>query len=94
MSKGWAGGSTTAWRKVRAFVLNRDLYRCRAHADGLCQRKPGPHDCTGVGEQAHHVYGKRYGDDPAHIVASCAPCNLHIGDPDHGDPQGRSMTRW
>jgi hypothetical protein len=94
VSKGWAGGSTTAWRRVRAFVLNRDLHRCRAHADRLCDRKPGEHTCTGVGDQAHHVHGKKYGDDPAFIVAACKPCNLHIGEPDASDPPGRSMTKW
>lgn len=96
---GWEGGSTRAWRRVRAAVLRRDGYRCRAHADGWCARagRPGPHRCTGLATHAHHVRGRsRTGDDPAHIVASCSTCNLHIGEPTEpkGDPECRPMTRW
>lgn len=29
MSTGWAGGSTRAWRRLRAFVLERDGWRCQ-----------------------------------------------------------------
>ena len=37
MSKAWKGGSTTAWRRVRALVLARDGYRCRlALPGGVC----------------------------------------------------------
>jgi hypothetical protein len=26
------------------------------------------------------------GDDPAHLVAACAPCNGKVGDPTRADP--------
>lgn len=103
VSRSWAGGSTRAWRQLRARVLTRDGYRCRAHADGWCARVPGEHTCTGRAEltgpnrgHAHHTLGKAAtGDDPRHIVAACEPCNLHIGDPSqHNDPPNKAVTRW
>lgn len=103
MSKAWASGSTRAWRRIRAQVLARDRYRCRAHADGWCARKPGRHVCTGRADltgphagHAHHTHGRGVtGDDPRYLVAACQACNLHIGSPEkHGDPRGRSATRW
>lgn len=85
MSRAWSKGSTTAWRKLRLVVLARDLYRCRIQLDG----------CTTVATHVHHTMGKARGDDPAHLVAACAPCNLKTGDPNKGkDPPGRAMTRW
>ena len=101
MSTAWGSGSTRAWRLVRAYVLARDSYQCRAHADGWCAKanRSTEHTCTGRADQtgghAHHVYGKRFGDDPAYIVAACKACNLHIGDPDRQpDPQPEPRTRW
>jgi hypothetical protein len=101
MSRSWGAGSTRAWRQVRSFVLRRDGYRCRAHADGWCDKanRVTPHTCTGrageTGGHAHHIRGKQFGDDPAYIVAACAACNLHIGDPDRkADPQPKPRTRW
>lgn len=103
MSEAWAKGSTREWRRTRAYVLARDLYRCRAHTDGWCDHVPGQHHCTGLAPltgpeagHAHHTLGRAVtGDDPDHIVAACAPCNLHIGDPTKApDPPGRSVTRW
>jgi hypothetical protein len=98
MSNSWKGGSTRAHRKARAYVLARDAGTgCRAHVDGWCARASDrPHRCTGVATQAHHTHGKAAtGDDPAHMVAACQNCNLHIGDPAKGgDPQPRPRTRW
>lgn len=104
MSTGWAGGSTRAWRLVRSAVLARDGYRCRAHTDGWCAKanRTTEHTCTGRAEQTgehaghvHHTRGKAFGDNPAHLVAACQTCNLHIGNPDNGiDPQPRPRTRW
>ena len=99
MSKTWVGGSTTAWRKVRARVLDRDRasgWGCRAHDEGWCARAAAPsHACTKIPSVAHHTLGKAAGDDPAHIVAACVPCNLAIGDPAaRPDPQPQRVTKW
>lgn len=92
MSRGWAGGSTRAWRTTRALVLARDGHRCRAHPDGWCAKAGAkPHRCgvyaplaggPGVAGHAHHTLGRAVtGDDPRFIVAACAACNLAIGEP-------------
>jgi len=104
VSSQWGSGSTRAWRLLRSAVLARDRYRCRAHNDGWCAKakRATSHTCTERAEetgehagQAHHVRGKRFGDDPRFIVASCKACNLHIGDPDQrADPQPQPRTQW
>lgn len=103
MSRSWARGSTRAWRALRAAILARDGYRCRAHADGWCDRAPGEHTCTDRADltgphagHVHHTHGRaRTGDDPRYMVSSCRPCNLHIGSPEkHADPRPRPVTRW
>lgn len=89
---GWEGGSTRAWRKIRAAVLKRDGYICqlrlepdkKAHFDG----------CTHKATHAHHLDGKAMGDDPNRIVAACAACNQRIGDPTRLDPEHEPHTRW
>lgn len=84
MSGAWAGGSTRAWRKTRAAVLARDRYRCRLDVGRGCAKhgRPCPGVCSSVATVVHHTRGKAVtGDDPAHLVASCAPCNGHIGEP-------------
>jgi hypothetical protein len=94
----WDGGSTRHWRIIRLYVLVRDGYRCRAHADGWCAKagRKKEHTCTTYAEHAHHVLGRaRTGDDPAFIVAACKACNLYIGDPtQHGDPPLTIITNW
>lgn len=103
MSSSWQSGSTRRWRRTRALVLNRDGLRCRAHEDGWCARVPGEHRCSGVAAlsgpdagHAHHTLGKAVtGDDPRYIVAACAACNLHIGDPTRdADPSNKAVTKW
>lgn len=103
MSKAWGKGSTRAWRRLRAAILTRDRYRCRAHDDGWCDRAPGQHTCTGRADltgphagHAHHTHGKAAtGNDPRYIVAACAACNLHIGDPTKtNDPAPKPRTQW
>jgi 5-methylcytosine-specific restriction endonuclease McrA len=83
MSRSWQGGSTTAWRKTRALVLDRDGHACQL-------RLPG---CTRRAEHAHHLDGKAMGDDIARLVASCQHCNLSTGQPT-GDPSPEPRTRW
>lgn len=85
MSRGWSGGSTTAWRKIRAEVLARDGHRCQLRLTG----------CVGVATHAHHTLGRAVtGDDPARIVAACEPCNLAVGDPMRTDPMPQPRTTW
>ena len=85
MSNAWSGGSTAAWRRVRAFVLARDQWRCQLKLDG----------CTTLATCVHHTVGKAVsGDDPAFLVASCKACNLHVGDPTRYDPPAVPRTRW
>ncbi|WP_020385933.1 HNH endonuclease [Kribbella catacumbae] len=74
MSKGWEGGSTRAYRKLRAFVLLRDNYQCQLTTKDIC---------THVGDQLHHLDGVNAGKlcPPDRAVAACGPCNNHIGDP-------------
>lgn len=86
MSKGWQGGSTRAHRRARAFVLARDGGRCQVRIPGVC---------TTVATCAHHTLGKSVtGDDPAHMVASCTACNLHVGDPRSLDPEPKPKAWW
>jgi hypothetical protein len=86
MSRNWAAGSTTAWRKTRLEILARDRWRCRLRIEGVC---------TTVATCVHHVAGRGVtGDDPRYLVASCAPCNLATGDPVRLDPPHRPMTDW
>jgi hypothetical protein len=87
VSRAWAGGSTRAWRRLRLWVLDRDGWRCRLRIAGVC---------TDVATCVHHTLGRAVtGDDPAYLVASCDPCNKHVGDPARKpDPDPRPMTRW
>lgn len=85
MSKAWKAGSTRHYRKMRAYVLERDNHRCQVRLDG----------CTTIATQAHHTGAREVtGDDPAHMVAACAYCNLKVGDPRTHDPAPTPRTRW
>lgn len=88
MSKRWKGGSTRRWRKVRAYVLDRDEYRCRLQKDG----------CTTIATQGHHTRPRELvGDDPRYVIAACGSCNKKEGAPDKPsahDPQPRPRTKW
>lgn len=83
MTRGWQGGSTTRWRKIRALILARDGHTCQLRLAG----------CTREATHAHHLDGKAMGDDPARLVASCASCNLTTGKPT-GDPPMTPRTQW
>ncbi|MDN5929514.1 MAG: hypothetical protein L0I24_00350 [Pseudonocardia sp.] len=51
--------------------------------------------CTTVATQVHHTLGRMVsGDDPAHLVAACAPCNGTTGDPAALDPAPRPKGWW
>jgi 5-methylcytosine-specific restriction endonuclease McrA len=86
MSQAWAGGSTTAWRKLRAAVLLRDGGMCQTQTPGLC---------LVYADVAAHIIPKSAGgpDELGNLKASCAPCNQHEGD-DVGNPAPRPVTRW
>jgi 5-methylcytosine-specific restriction endonuclease McrA len=84
-SRSWARGSTRAWRRVRAAVLERDGYRCQL-------RLPG---CTTAATEVHHTVGREVsGDDPGQLVAACRSCNQRVGDPRRHDPAPRPRTQW
>ena len=84
MSRGWAGGSTRRWRKIRAYVLARDGHVCQL-------RMPG---CLGTATDAHHIDGRAYGDNPDRITAACGPCNRAVGEPLASDPKPTPRTNW
>lgn len=89
MSKAWRGGSTRAWRKLRAQVLlnNRvtNAGRCQLNLPGIC---------TGEADCVHHTQGRAAtGDDPRYLVAACTACNLAIGEP-QASIKPRPITKW
>ncbi len=74
------------WRRTRRFVLDRDGNRCQIQIAGICLT---------IADCVHHTLGWAIsGDNPAHLIAACTPCNLRIGEPDGGDAQPRRTTRW
>lgn len=89
MSKAWAKGSTSQWRRVRARVLAENLItnggRCAVALDV----------CTGAAEEVHHTKGRAVtGDDPRFLVATCKACNLKLGDVTVASPEPRPVTKW
>jgi 5-methylcytosine-specific restriction endonuclease McrA len=88
MPRGWAGqgGSTRAWLRRKAEVIERDGRRCQLRIEGVC---------TKIATTAHHTVGKSVtGDDPRYLVAACQPCNLKVGDPTKADPEPRPWGGW
>ena len=85
--RGWAqvpgGGSSSAWRKVRALILARDGY--------LCQIK-GP-KCTVGADTVDHVVSIAEGGallDPTNLRAACQACNFGRAG---GDTRVRTRAR-
>lgn len=63
-----ARGYDSAWREVRAAVLQRDRYRCRW--------------CGGDADTVDHLVPLAHGGprlDPANLAAACRPCNSRRG---------------
>ena len=84
MSRAWKGGSTTAWRRIRLFVLQRDGSRCQLKI---------PKVCTGTATQVHHLVGRDIsGDDPRYLCAACRECNLKTGNP--ATTQPKRISHW
>lgn len=89
---------------MRADILARDDYQCRAHPEGWCHRANArPHQCTRRAEltglhagHAHHTHGRAAtGDDERYIIAACAACNWAIGEVTKTlDPINRPVTEW
>ena len=74
----WPNGSTAAWRRTRARVLERD--------GNVCQLQI-PEVCVGTATHVHNTQDRdEVGDDPRFLVAACAPCNIRVGDPTVADP--------
>lgn len=96
MSRTWAKGSDRAWRRLRLYVLNRDRWQCQLKLDGCTGREPWSLLAAPYKAHVHHTHGRAVtGDDPAHLVAACAHCNLKTGDPTRQpDPPPRPRTRW
>lgn len=86
MSRGWAGGSTPAWRRLRLRVLVRDRYECQLQSPG----------CTREAVEVHHVLGVGTSGiecDPVHLQSACRSCNRRLGAP-QVDPPHRIATQW
>lgn len=97
MSNAWRKGSTRRWRRLRAYVLMRDGYRCRMgdprHPIGKTQ--PRSAQCTGRATHVHHTLGRAAtGDDVRYLVASCPTCNLEAGDPTKKNPRPKKISKW
>lgn len=86
-------GSTRAWRRLRAFVLDRDGWRCQLPADD----RPGQL-CLDLAEHVDHVTPRALGgtDDPANLRAACATHNLRrgAGRPSTPAPRRAAPQRW
>jgi 5-methylcytosine-specific restriction endonuclease McrA len=77
-------GSTTAWRRIRLVILERDGWACQlrlrcdgaraTHVDHRVSRSQWPVGQPGV-------------DAPANLQASCAACNLAKG-------RGATLRSW
>lgn len=93
MSRSWAGGSTTRWRKLRLDIAARDRWVCGLCHQPIDPRLKHPHPRS---LHVHHTLGKRHGDDPRHLVAAHAECNLAEGEPgrDTPDPAPTPRTKW
>jgi 5-methylcytosine-specific restriction endonuclease McrA len=94
MSGAWSGGSTTRWRRTRVVVLARDRNRCQLKVAAVCVQTSEP-------MHVHHIHGKASGcpgcaaDLPSHLISTCAPCNLHVGNPaSAADPAAIPVSRW
>lgn len=60
---------TRQWGVIRAYVLDRDRYRCRMMTDGLV--------CNAYADTVQHVIRREHGggDELSNLVAACAGCN-------------------
>lgn len=90
MSRSWAKGSTTRWRRIRAAKLATNRVenggRCTLQIVGVC---------TGEADTVHHTRGRAVtGDNPKHLAAVCRACNMHVGEPSRHNPKPRRISSW
>ena len=79
MAGHWPNGSTRAWRKTRALVLERDGHICQLQI---------PEVCLGTATHVHHIQDRDIvGDDPA-------PWGLALASLDHLPAALRTWSRW
>lgn len=75
MSRYWRAGSSTAWRKMRAHILDRDRYQCQMPTlVGL--------PCLAPASTVDHITPLAEGGaflDPANLRAACARHNYAAG---------------
>lgn len=88
MSRGWSGGSTTRWRRIRAYVLQRDRHQCQIR---------GP-KCTGTATTVDHIVPKSAGgeDTTTNLRGACPPCNYgrrHVVEV-QPQPQPKRVSKW
>jgi 5-methylcytosine-specific restriction endonuclease McrA len=84
VSRSWAGGSTRAWRRLRAYVLDRDGYACQVPVDAAgdqVEETLAVRRCLAYAHHAGHVIAKCEGgpDTPENLRATCARHNLTEG---------------
>ena len=62
-------GSTSRWRRIRAWVLERDRHTCQKIVDG--------HICGAYAHTVGHIVRRENGggDDPVNLRAECTACN-------------------
>lgn len=84
---GWANGSTSAWKRVRKFVLARDGHRCQ-----LPVTAAGDYDLA-ADLVARTAPMPANPDDPSNLRAACARHNMQRGDGSGRRYQPRP-TRW
>jgi len=85
----WTGlrprrGSTSAWRRLRAYVLDRDGRRCQLPVDAAGDYDQGADQLLVAGladdGQPTGLPLPSHPDDPANLRAACARHNLQRGD--------------
>lgn len=67
-------GSTSRWRRIRRFILDRDNHRCMVPLpDGRTCLQPATH--------VDHIVARVLGgtDHPTNLRAACQQCNLRRG---------------
>lgn len=99
MSALTAAGSTRRWRRIRAFVLDRDLHRCQlwvdVNGDHVDDGDPAwQRRCLAWASHVDHIVERQAGgtDDPSNLRAACAVGNLSRR-PFGQSPNGPNVVR-